>query len=144
MTTDRKSHGLWAITCYFSPTGARSRLAHYRAFRKALTVPLVTVELSSGSDFHLQATDAEILIRVKSPDVMWQKERLLNIALRSVPRECSVVAWLDCDIVFQRHDWPEATCRALDRFPLVQMFDELCDLPRGATPAAGSTDNCGP
>src|SRR5262245_46679986 len=24
------------------------------------------------------------------------------------------------------------------------MFDELCDLPRGATPAAGSTDNCGP
>src|SRR2546429_9079813 len=34
---------LWAITCYFNPMGWRRRLANYHAFRRRLSLPLITV-----------------------------------------------------------------------------------------------------
>ena len=46
---------LWAITCYFNPTGYRRRLQNYRAFRERLNVPLVTVEQSFSGQFSLGA-----------------------------------------------------------------------------------------
>lgn len=144
LSTDRRAAGLWAIGCYFNPLGSQSRLANYRTFRRRLTVPLVTVEWTPGQRFELREGDAEILIQVQSPDLLWQKERLLNIALAAVPGDCQRVAWLDGDIVLERPDWPVAATRALDDFAVVQLFRELRDLPRGATseqdprPAASS------
>ena len=32
--------------------------------------------------------------------MLWQKERLLNLALKALPSSCHKVAWLDCDIFF--------------------------------------------
>lgn len=66
-------------------------------------------------------------------DVLWQKERLLNVALRSLPPECDAVAWLDCDVVFASSEWPERTQATLERFSIVQLFSERCNLAQGAT-----------
>src|SRR5262245_2641530 len=97
---DRTTSDLWAITCYFNSSGYKSRLENYRRFRQRLTVPLVTVELSFGSEFVLKPNDADILIQLIGGDVLWQKERLLNLALGSVPEACDKIAWLDCDVFF--------------------------------------------
>src|SRR5450759_1082712 len=75
--------GLWAITSYFNPVGYRRRLSNFRIFRERLKVPLVVVELTYGSDFELQEQDADILIQLRGGAVLWQKERLLNLALQS-------------------------------------------------------------
>ena len=91
---------LWEITSFFNPAGYKSRLTNYRLFRARLNVPLAAVELSFTGKFELQDTDAEILIQISGGDVMWQKERLLNIALGVLPTECDIVAWLDCDVIF--------------------------------------------
>ena len=91
---------LSAITCYFNPVGYRRRLENYRIFRQRLKAPLVTVELSFGGGFHLSSQDADILVQLRSPSILWQKERLLNVALKS-PGRCNKVAWLDCDILFE-------------------------------------------
>ena len=88
----RSMDDVWAITCYFNPVGYRSRLANYRVFRRHLSVPLVTVELAYDAEFHLDRDDAEIMIQVRGGDVLWQKERLLNIALAALPRACRTVA----------------------------------------------------
>jgi hypothetical protein len=122
----------WAITCYFNPVGYRSRLANYHSFRRHLSVPLVTVELAYDAAFHLDRDDAEIMIQLRGGDVLWQKERLLNIALQALPDSCRTVAWLDCDIVFQRNDWPDQTERSLAEFKLVQLFHEARHLRRDA------------
>jgi hypothetical protein len=126
----REGHDLWAITCYFNPAAYRRRLANYRVFRRCLTVPLVTVELAYGPSFELHKDDAEILVQLRGRDVMWQKERLLNVALRALPRSCRKVAWLDCDIVFAAGDWAERTSALLERFVLVQPFSHLHRMPR--------------
>lgn len=113
---------LWAITAYFNPMRSRRRLANYRVFRARLGAPLVAVELAYGTDVELGDGDAEILVRLRGRDVMWQKERLLNIALRRLPRSCRQVAWLDCDVVFDDPGWAARLSALLERRPLVQAF----------------------
>ena len=80
---------LWAITSYFNPAGYNTRLANYRAFRARLKVPLVTVEASFDGRVQLRAGDAEILVQRTARDVLWQKERLLNVALGFLPPRVS-------------------------------------------------------
>jgi hypothetical protein len=121
--------GVWGITSYFDPTGRKRRLSNYREFHRRLQVPLVTVELSFDRSFDLTADDAEILIQVQGGSILWQKERLLNLALQALPSSCDTVAWLDCDLLFLRSDWPNVVRRQLDHFALVQLFDRLYYAP---------------
>jgi hypothetical protein len=121
---------LWAITSYFNPIGYKRRLENYHVFRRHLTVPLVTVELSFGGGFQLAPQDADILLQLDGGDVLWQKERLLNVAVRAVPPACDKIAWVDCDVIFDSDDWPERAGRALDDRAFVQLFHERHDLPR--------------
>jgi len=121
----------WAITSYFNPCRYQRRLANFLTFRKNLEVPLVAVELSFGHPFELSPADADILIQLSDGDMLWQKERLLDVGLRSLPDECDFVAWLDCDIVFELHDWPERVRRELSKVSLVQLFREWGHLAPG-------------
>ena len=128
----RGADGLWAITAYFNPAGYTRRLKNYRLFRQHVTAPLVTVELSFDGHFELATGDAEILVQLHGGDVMWQKERLLNLALQRLPSACDTVAWLDCDVIFERDDWAAQAHRALEKDALVQLFEERHDLPPDA------------
>jgi hypothetical protein len=132
--TDPRCASLWAITCYFNPVGYHRRLENYRIFRQRLKVPLVAVELSFDKKFQLASWDADILVELCSTTVLWQKERLLNVALRSLPGVCDKVAWLDCDILFENEDWVERASRALDEFALVHHSQERDDLQIDFTP----------
>src|SRR6202034_2661321 len=120
--------GLWAITCYFNPLGYRRRLTNFRVFRERLQVPLVAVELAYGPKFELQEDDAEVLIQLHGKSVLWQKERLLNLALQSLPGSCQKVAWLDCDIIFAKPQWIETADRLLDQCAIVQLFRQVYNL----------------
>jgi hypothetical protein len=122
------SNRLWGITCYFNPAGYARRRGNYRLFRKHLSIPLVAVELSFNGRFELDKDDADILVQLQGADVMWQKERLLNIAAMHVPGACDRIAWLDCDIIFGSDDWVEQALQALDEFSLVHLFQDRHDL----------------
>jgi hypothetical protein len=126
--------GVWAITAYFNPLGSHRRLANYRPFRERLGLPLVAVELRGANGFELALDDANILIRLDQGDTLWQKERLLNIALRSLPDECHTVAWADCDVIFENSDWAACGASLLDRYALVHAFHDAVMLPRDWQP----------
>ena len=119
---------LWAITSFFNPMNYRRRLENYRVFRRFLDAPLVTVELAFG-DFQLASDDADILIQIRGQDVMWQKERLLNVALQHVPPDCEAIAWLDADVLFGNREWTTETMELLRQYPMVQLFETARDLP---------------
>jgi hypothetical protein len=129
MTPTTDTAPLWGITAYFNPLHYRRRLQNFRSFRRNLRIPLVAVELGYDGIFDLHAGDAEILLQWLGQDILWQKERLLNLALRAVPAAVSKIAFLDCDIILERADWPTATCRLLDEYPLVQPFSRAINLP---------------
>lgn len=133
-----QTDGFWAITSYFNPMRSMRRLQNFRIFRNRLTVPLVAVELSYGADFELQEPDADILIQLRGGALLWQKDRLLNLALQALPDDCRKVAWLDCDIFFGSSDWAELADRLLNRFPTIQLFKSAHYLSPRWTPA----DDC--
>jgi hypothetical protein len=110
------------MTSYFNPVAYKSRLANYKVFRDNLEIPLLTVEWSVDGHFDLSESDAEILVRASSPDLLWQKERLLNIGLSALPEAVEMVAWLDCDVIFRRPDWLAAARAELETSPVVQLF----------------------
>ena len=130
----------WAITSYFTfddPPGAKRRLHAYREFRRRLSLPLVTVELSQDGAFDLCLFDAEVLIQIPDGALLWQKERLLNVALEALPARCDMVAWIDCDLVLPLQDWPIQTRRLLEQYALVQPFRELYFLATDQQPGPG-------
>ncbi len=126
---------LCIVTCYYNPEGYRSKLHNYLLFEDALRatgLDLVSVECSMGqADFELP--DSPGLVRLRGRDVMWQKERLLNVAIENVPARFTKIAWLDCDLLFTNQNWAAETSRLLDRYPVVQPFETVVRLPRGAT-----------
>jgi hypothetical protein len=126
--------GLCAITAFFNPAQYGSRINNYRLFRQRLDLPLVAVELSFDGHFELTGSDADILIQKAGGDVMWQKERLLNIAMANLPADCQAVVCLDSDVIFQRSEWTQQVCHALDRCPLVQPYSQVHLLPRDVSP----------
>src|SRR5688500_2434422 len=109
--------GLWAITSYFNPLGYQTRLANYRIFRRHLPVPLLTVELGYDGRFELNARDATTLVQVPGGDVMWQKERLLNLGLDALPPACDVVVWRGADLLSERAGLLGRGVDALDALP---------------------------
>jgi hypothetical protein len=131
---------LWAISAYFNPLGYRSRGKNYRIFRERLGVPLITVELAIDGRFELGSDDAEHLLQIAGGSLLWQKERLLTLALRELPDECEFVAWLDADIVFERSSWWEEACAALEEAALVQPFAHVLNVPRGSHPILQSPE----
>jgi hypothetical protein len=82
----------------------------------------VTVELSFDGRFELTRDDADILIQLCGGAVLWQKERLLNLALKAVPSDVEKIAWFDCDVILERTDWVDEATSQLDEFAVVQLF----------------------
>src|SRR5262245_56739663 len=87
---------LWGIACYFSPVGYSNRLEHLKHFSEcARTQGLRLLVVERAFDdvlFALPANVADRVVRVRSSAVLWQKERLLNLALQELPRSCDKVA----------------------------------------------------
>jgi len=120
---------LWAISSYYNPHGYVRRLENYRLFRRHLGLPLLSVELTFDGRYELDASDAQIMVRLAGGAVLWQKERLLNIALARLPLSCESVVWMDCDVIFPRNDWAPRLEEQLANYPLVQPFAQIVHLP---------------
>src|SRR5205823_1867658 len=122
----------WAITVYQNPFACPLRIANYRCFRRNLGLPLLTIEHSQSDNYDLADDDADVLLRTGSSDILWQKERLLNVAHSKLPESVSIVVWVDSDIVFTNRTWYDQLQSKLRETPVVQCYSELVDLPEGA------------
>jgi hypothetical protein len=133
---------LWCITTYFNPAHFSSRRENYEVFADRFRrsgIHLVTIECAFGDDpFELPSTDE--IRRVRSHSVLWQKERLINLALSCLPSEAHKVAWLDCDIVFADPGWAVNTAQLLTQYRVVQPFQLRIKLLQGS----GLTDEQDP
>ena len=129
---------LWGITTLFDASRAQCRIDNYREFRArshAQGLPLVTVELVTGdAPFQLRPEDADILIQRRTRSVLWQKERLLNLALEQLPASSTGVCWIDADVLFEDDDWVTETQQLLSKHVVLQPFSVCIRLPEGGRP----------
>ena len=127
----------WGITTFFNPAGYSNKIRNYKVFRnssKKQGLKLLAVELAYGDKpFELSEDDADILIQIRADDgnLLWQKERMLNIGLSKLPGNCDKIAWLDCDVIFKNNDWVKETVKLLEKYKVVQLFKECVWLRDG-------------
>lgn len=126
---------LWGMTTFFNPAGYDNKEINYRKFRensKRQQLKLLTVELAFGDDpFRLTEEDADVLIQLRTQAVMWQKERLLNIGLQHLPKDCDKIVWIDGDLIFKDDHWVKKTCKLLEEYNIIQPYSGFVRLPKG-------------
>ncbi len=117
---------LGVVCCYFNPCRYKNLLHNYKLFRlgmKKANVRFLTVELAFGNqDFELK--DFSEVIFLRSNDVFFHKERLLNIGILKLIKEGhKKIAWFDADIIFKDFRWAGDLSEALEKYPVCQAFD---------------------
>lgn len=121
---------LAVITTYFNPCRYSTRRKNYDLFIHGMRlsgIPCITVECAFGDDaFELPASVDTLQIR--SNTLLWQKERLLNLAASWLPRSFKYVAWLDCDIIFQNKNWAHDLVAVLKTHKVAQVWETCCRL----------------
>lgn len=119
---------LAVVSCFFNPGGSTRRVKNFRNFLAAVKnsgVRCLVVELAFGSA-PFEFDDHEDVIQLRSNDVLWHKERLLNIGIRQLLSDgVRKIAWLDGDIVFADHWWPSEIASRLEHANLCQVFDTI-------------------
>jgi hypothetical protein len=102
---------LKVIGTFFNPVGWQSRRYNLERFVEGMkrhSIPLTLIECASGDDpFDIAPSPDYELMQVRSPDVLWQKERLFNIAARAQPADVEAVALIDADIIFEDGAWAD-------------------------------------
>lgn len=124
---------LGIVACYFNPLNYKTKLANFKIFEEVTRksdIYLLTVECAFGdAEFHL--SDFHNILKIRTPDVLWQKEWLINLAITKLPEQIKKVAWLDCDVLFANPRWAIMTSELLEEFPVIQPFRTAVRLPRG-------------
>jgi hypothetical protein len=121
---------LCVITTHFNFFHNAYMAANYRRFREAIIsegLPLLTVEAALGdAPFVLEGDD---ILRVRTQSILWQKERLINVALDHLGGLYKHVAWIDNDLLLTP-GWSEEAMRLLSNMKAVQLFSQIHYLGR--------------
>jgi hypothetical protein len=114
----------WIISCYYNPLRFESRARNFEIFYRRLlnsNVPFLIVECAFGAE-RFSLPERGNIIKVRARDVLWQKERLLNLAERLLPPSAKYVIWLDADILFTNRNWILETVAVLQEKMICQPF----------------------
>jgi len=137
--TSIRTSPVWVVSAYFNPAGYHSKILNLQRFVRALQlqgVPYTIVEMAYGSS-QFTLPRAPGVIQLRGNDVMWQKERLINLAISQIPSDYEYIAWLDCDVIFEDDDWSVRAAALLQSFAVIQPFDWSVRLPQGHEHFAG-------
>ncbi len=110
------------ITTHFNPAGRQRLRDTYAQWAKRLDHSNICYEAAFGDP----EIPGSVAIAATDRNLLWQKERLINIALEQLPASVRWVCWIDHDLVFERADWLEAAVAMLqDGRDAVQLFDRI-------------------
>lgn len=113
---------LAAIVPYFNFPGFKRPLENHRRFRETFRgCDLFVIECHLGEP----ETEADWCLRAGDRHVLWQKEALINEAVRRLPAGYDAVAWIDGDFFFCNPDWRKETERALEETPIAQLYERV-------------------
>lgn len=126
-----RSSDFWVITSYFNPAKFKVKKENYCLFRESILnqkANLLTIEqVTETSDL----SGMSEVISISGGAILWQKERLLNLAIKKLPSSCKFVAWLDSDILFENNNWIEESKLILKNYQVIQPYSKVFRLPKG-------------
>ena len=130
---------LGVVTSYYNPCGFRARAENFERFAepiRAAGIPLVIVEACFG-DETTTLPAAHASLRIQARDVLWHKERLLDLGTGWLPAHCTKVAWLDADILFENENGQSPRPSLLETSGSRSRSPKPCGVTRHAEPREG-------
>ena len=120
---------LAVITCHYNFADFKRPQANLLRFLRQMErdgVPVYGAELRLPHQKPLVSGNPNWQCLKADPErhVLWQKEALLNLALRRVPPEYNAIAWIDGDVTFMDPNWAVKTESVLACVDVVQPFSE--------------------
>ena len=124
---ERKTHSpvesLAVVACYFNPCDSVLQRENLERFRAELRAPITIIEASFNGDFVFD--DSVKIIATEKNRYLWQKERLLKIAIDQLPATVDAFAMVDADLIFRNKNWQAETLARLQNADVVQMFESI-------------------
>lgn len=116
---------LAVVTCHWNPAGWANLRRNYLRFLHEMAwwgLPTFSAEVAfAGQAF--PTSDAFLQIEAGDQHRLWQKERLINRVVELLPDCYDQVAWIDADVLFLDHCWPDRVSDMLQEHPVVQLWD---------------------
>jgi len=141
------------ITTHYNPVGFSRLRETYYEWRPTISGSVIAMEMVIDRDPEIAGSR---VIHGSDENILWQKERMINLALESLPPSIKYVAWVDHDIVFENPYWIsdsidliESGAKAVQPFHEVAYLDHRGKISRTARGAAsvalaGGSPSTGP
>jgi hypothetical protein len=110
------------VTFHYNPARRQRLRDTYTEWAATIGHPFECWELA----FDEPEIPGSIAIRGDAGNVLWQKERLINLAISQLPAEVEYVAWIDHDLIFDNPAWLDIAIDMIRRgVDVVQLFSEV-------------------
>jgi hypothetical protein len=126
---------LVTVCVIFNPHGFKSRIQLYKEFAPYIEFSgskLMTVEIAfNDRPFEVTTADNPWNLQLRTTDVLWHKERGLNLGLQKVLTlipDLINVCMIDADVRFVNPHWANEAILALDHYTIIQLFSEAVHL----------------
>ena len=117
---------LAVVSAFFNPAGDRSTVENFRKYHCSLFdqgIELHAVEVAFG-DGPFFVADLPGVQAVRSRDVMWQLERMINHTIAGLPDRITKVLWLDTDVYFENPNWFRKSSEALEEHLVIHPYHD--------------------
>jgi len=119
------------ITSYFNFTNSNRIKNNYIEFRRRFPHKIYTAELAiDDQDFFIEDS---IKLKGTTSNIVWQKERLLNVLIDTLPNDIDIIVWVDCDIIFNNNNILKDIDKVLNQYPVAQCFDQVYEKSTNST-----------
>ena len=117
------------VTAHFNPARSQRMRETFYQWKSEIGHPVQCWE--AGPDGDLKRIDGSTLLTCGPENEVWQKERLINVAIANQPVHVRYVAWIDHDLIPGNPQWLTDTVEMLRRgYDALQLFSEVNYLDR--------------
>ncbi len=109
-----RSQKLHVITSYFEVVESKVRRQYLQDFAEYLAqfpeIELWVVEVAfEDRGFHVTQADNPRHLQIRSKQILWVKENVINIMIKKLPPEVQYIAVIDADVEFCDKQWAVRT-----------------------------------
>lgn len=123
-----KKDQLYIILPYFNFCGFKRRRQLFIEFvNRYKHLKLVVVEVL-GPEPLPKSLPVFKHIKYETESKIWLKENLINMGIKSLPRDWKYVAWIDADLSFLNQNWVGDTIHELQTADIVQLWQSAINL----------------
>ncbi len=121
------------VTPLFSPIPSNRRIENFNHFIARL--PLSPYVIEAAFTNSILSRCPVVRLNAYDDNFLWQKERLINLAVSLLPSHVKFVAWIDADIIFSDNYWVDEAITLLTDTPVIQLYDVVAflDVSRNVT-----------